>query len=82
LLEQNVQVNKSFNANKAAYIVQKASEFKCRISLIADEKTANAKSIMGIISMDLKSGKNVKIVADGEDANNALSILENIIGGD
>ena len=81
LVKRDIQVNSSFEAASAAQLVQKASKFKSRISLVAEEKTANAKSIMGIISMDLQGGKTVTIVADGEDEQQALPELETIIGG-
>ena len=81
MIERAIQVNSSFEATSAAQLVQKASQFKSRISLVAEEKTANAKSIMGIISMDLQQGNTVKIIADGEDEQQVLPELETIIGG-
>ena len=79
--ERTITVNTSFDSAAAAQIVQQASRFKSRISLVAAEKTANAKSIMGIISMELKGGSTLTIIADGEDEQSALSELENILGG-
>jgi len=81
LIERAIQVNESFEPNFAGLLVQKASQFKSRILLIAGEKTANAKSIMGIISMDLQSGNIVTIIVEGEDAQQALPEIETIIGG-
>ena len=81
MIEKAIQVNSFIEANFAAQIVQKASQFKSRISLVAEEKTANAKSIMGIISMNLQSGSTVTIKADGEDEQQVLQELETIIGG-
>ncbi|MCL2404011.1 MAG: HPr family phosphocarrier protein [Defluviitaleaceae bacterium] len=57
-------------------LVQTASKFKSRISLVIDEKTANAKSIMGIISLNMQEGQAVKIMAEGEDASTAVAELE------
>ena len=79
MVESSVQVNSIFEPNSAALLVQKASQYKSRISLVAEEKTANAKSIMGIISLNLTGGNIVKLVADGEDENQALPELENIL---
>jgi phosphotransferase system HPr (HPr) family protein len=61
-------------------LVQTASKFKSHISLILDEKTANAKSIMGIISMNLQGGDTVKIVATGEDEEHVAPELKSILG--
>jgi len=79
LIKKVIQVNSSFEAAFAAQMVQKASQFKSRISLVAAEKTANAKSIMGIISMNLQKGNTVTIVIDGEDEQQALPELEAIL---
>jgi len=79
LIESSIQVNSIFEPNAAAQLVQKASQFKSRISLISEEKTANAKSIMGIISLNLRGGNVVKLVAEGEDESQALPELEHIL---
>lgn len=44
-----------------------------------EEKTANAKSIMGIISLNLQGGQTVKIVADGEDEQKAIPEMEHFL---
>jgi len=78
---QTIQVGASFESKTLAELVQKASQFKSHISLVVEEKTANAKSIMGIISLNLQSGNTVSVVADGDDASMAVAELKNIIGG-
>jgi len=80
LFEKAIAVGPSFESTKVAQVVQLASQFKSHISLVLDEKTANAKSIMGILSLNLKSGSNVKIVVHGEDGKTAISELESVIG--
>jgi len=79
LIERNVQVNSSFEPKEAALLVQTASRFKSSISLNRDEKTANAKSIMGIISLNLQGGQTVKIEANGDDEQEALSVMEQFL---
>jgi len=78
LIENTIKVGPSFESKAIAELVQKASQFKCHISLVVDEKTANAKSIMGIISLNLQSGNTVKIVAIGEDEQQVLPALKPI----
>ncbi|MCL2200115.1 MAG: HPr family phosphocarrier protein [Defluviitaleaceae bacterium] len=80
MIERAIQVDSAFEASAAAKVVQAASRFKSHVSLVHEEKTANAKSIMGIISLDLHGGYTVKIVADGEDEQQAIPELENILG--
>jgi len=76
MIERSIQVSPDF---EVATLVNKANQFKSRISLVADEKTANAKSIMGIISMDLQNGGTITIMADGEDEQQVLPELESIL---
>jgi phosphotransferase system HPr (HPr) family protein len=80
MVERAIQVDPSFEAESAAKLVQTASRFKSRVSLVSEERTANAKSIMGIISLDLHGGTTVKIVAEGEDEQEAVPEIEFILG--
>jgi len=79
LIERKIQVRSIFEPCEAALLVQEASKFNSRISLIHEEKTANAKSIMGIISLDIRGGQTVNIIADGEDEQNALPVMEQFL---
>jgi len=79
MIERAIQVDPGFEVSSAAHLVQAASRFKSHIYLILEEKTANAKSIMGIISLDLHGGNTVKIVAEGEDESQVIPELENIL---
>jgi len=81
VIERSVHVGSMLEPSVAALFVQKASQYKSRMSLVAEEKTANAKSIMGIISLNLRGGNLVKLVAEGEDEQQALPELELILRG-
>jgi len=76
MVENSVKVGSFFEPSAVAMLVQTASKFKSRISLVLDEKTANAKSIMGIISLNMQEGQTIKIVAEGDDASTAMTALE------
>ena len=76
MFESSIRVNSFFEPAAAALLVQTASKFKSHISLALDEKTANAKSIMGVISLNMQEGHTVKIMAEGDDAKEALSAME------
>ena len=81
MVERSILISESLDTNIAAELVQKASKFKSRIILSAAEKTANVKSIMGIISLGLGTGNTIVIAADGEDANEAVTELGDLLGG-
>lgn len=69
------------HARPAAMFVQLANEFKSEI-LIAktgDEKEVNAKSILSILTMAICQGTEIRIRANGEDEEDAVSALRELI---
>ena len=50
-----------------AHLVQEASQYKSRICIEMDDKKINAKSIMGMMSLELCTGERLTVVAEGED---------------
>jgi len=79
MLEREIIVKTTVEPSVLALLVQKASEFECQISLVLEEKTANAKSIMGLISLGLKEGQTLKIVANGADAAKAIDAFDGLL---
>lgn len=64
------------DAGVIAVLVQRACKFSSSVYLQADGKKVNAKSIMGMMNMGVSKGKDITIVADGEDEDNAIAELE------
>ena len=79
MIKQKVTVGPHFESSEVMRLVQKASEFRSHVSFILGEKTANAKSIMGIISLNLQTGHEVEIMADGDDESTVVASLKLII---
>jgi phosphocarrier protein HPr len=50
-------------------------KYASRISLIKENKTANAKSIINVLTLDLNQGAQVLVRADGEDEEEALEAV-------
>lgn len=75
--ELNVTVENmlGLHARPAAMLVRKAMGFKSEIFLEKDGERINAKSIMGIMGFAACKGTVLKIIADGEDAGEALDSL-------
>ena len=67
MTEKFVTVGSTDGDRTVAKIVQLASKYKSSIKLIKNEATANAKSIMGVMSIGVYEGESFKIVTDGED---------------
>ena len=64
-----------------AELVQLANRFKSSIYLETANKVINAKSIMGMMTLNLVSGLEVTITADGEDEEAAVEQLADYITG-
>lgn len=65
--------------NAAALLVQKASNFKSTIYIIRDNRKANAKSLLGIMSLGIAENVELDLEAEGEDAKEALSALAEVL---
>ena len=76
MIERTIDINISLDPSAVALLVQTATTFKSLITFTQADKGANAKSLMGIISLGLCAGQTVTITADGEDEVQALSAVD------
>lgn len=67
------------HARPATFFIQKANEFKSSIWIEKEERRVNAKSLLGILSLGIVGGTNVKIIADGADERNAVDALIELV---
>lgn len=67
------------HARPAAQIVKAASLYDCNLTLTVDEDSVNAKSIMGVMTLAACKGSIIEVTADGEDENEALQSITEII---
>ncbi len=73
-------INKlGMHARAAAQFVQLASSFSSNIEIEKDNQRVNGKSIMGVMMLAASKGSNITLYADGEDENNSISKLEELI---
>lgn len=67
------------HARPAALFAQKASTFKSNIMILKDEKSVNAKSIIGIMGLGVKAGESLLLKIEGPDAEEAATTLRNLV---
>ena len=67
------------HARPARLLVQTAAQFRSQIQLRHGEKTANAKSILGVLTLGAALGDTITLLAEGEDAEEALKVLADLI---
>ncbi len=60
------------HARAAAQLVRLTARMKCEVLLECDGQEVNAKSIMGVLTLAASQGTQVRIVCDGEGAQEAL----------
>ena len=57
-------------------LVQTASQFNSRIIFNRDEKTANVKSIMGMLNFGMIPGSTIEVTVEGDDEQDAMGSIE------
>ena len=76
----DVAISKKLELNQlAAEIIKLANEYKSEIFVEKDGRKANAKSLLGVLSLGLAAGCSLTITAIGEDEHEAIRCLEEIV---
>ena len=63
--EVRVENQVGLHARPATFFIQKANEFKSSIWVEKDERRVNAKSLLGVLSLGIVGGTDIRIIADG-----------------
>lgn len=71
-----IQSELDMNSRPVAHLVQEASQYSSLVCIEMENKQINAKSIMGMMSLNLGKGTTFTVVADGEDEENAVNGVE------
>ena len=67
------------HARPATYFIQKANTFKSSVWIECGDRRANAKSLLGVLSLGISKGSAVTLIADGLDEAEAIDGLEALI---
>jgi phosphocarrier protein len=67
------------HARAAARFVRAASRYRSKITVTKDGTTIDGKSILGILFLAASAGSNITIAASGEDEEEALEALSNLV---
>ena len=66
-----IHLSTGLEASPVAQLVQVARQFNSEIYVEVGKKKVNAKSIMGMMSLNLIGGEEITVVTDGEDEQKA-----------
>jgi len=69
------QCEDALQMKAVAVLVQKASAFRSTIYIIRNGRRANAKSLLGVMSLGIESGVQIEIEAEGDDEKVACEAL-------
>jgi phosphocarrier protein len=74
-----VTAETGIHARPATVLVQTASRFDADVNLEYNGKSVNLKSIMGVMSLGIPQGSQIKIIASGSDADEAVAGIEDTL---
>ena len=78
---KNIEISNSvgLHARPATYFIQKANSYRSSIWVENSDRRANAKSLLGILSLGISKGDIITILADGVDEVEAVDGLVALI---
>ena len=77
--EVRVENQVGLHARPATFFIQKANELKSSIWVEKDERRVNAKSLLGVLSLGIVGGTDIRIIADGLDEQLAVDSLVRLV---
>ncbi len=76
-----IKLPRGLEARPVAELVQLASKYESIVHIEAQSKKVNAKSIMGMMTLNLTSGEEITVIADGSDEEMAVADMEKFLQG-
>ncbi|SDQ29078.1 phosphocarrier protein [Virgibacillus subterraneus] len=67
------------HARPATLLVNKAGQYESEVEISYNEKSVNLKSIMGVMSLGIPKGAEVKISATGSDEDEAIKGVTEVL---
>lgn len=74
-----IKNTKGLHASLAAKLVQVTSKYDVDVKLYYKDKVVDLKSILGLMSLAIPQGENVKVFAKGVDAERTLKEIEALL---
>ena len=70
-----IQNQVGLHTRPATFFIQKANTYKSSVWIENRDRRANAKSLLGVLSLGISKGDEVSIIADGSDEIDAVDGL-------
>ena len=77
MISQKIKITNptGLHLRPAGNLCKEAKKFKSKVTFEYDGNIANAKSVLSVLGACIKSGDEITLICDGEDEEEALSIL-------
>ena len=77
MISRSITIRNSvgLHARPATFFVQKANSFKSSIWIEKEDCRVNAKSLLGVLSLGIMGGTEIRIIAGGVDEEQAVNAL-------
>ncbi len=81
MITKNIEITNSIglHARPATHFIQKANSFRSSVWVENSDRRANAKSLLGVLSLGISKGDIITILADGVDEEAAVDGLVALI---
>ena len=81
MISREVTITNSIglHARPATFFIQKANAYKSSGWVEKDDRRVNAKSLLGVLSLGIAQGLTILLIADGQDEEDALNGLSDLI---
>jgi phosphocarrier protein len=78
MFQAKVTAESGLHARPAALLVNQANQFKSAVTLEKDTKKADAKSILGVMTLGAKAGDVITVHVSGEDEEAAAAAIKEL----
>lgn len=78
--EITINSTAGLHASLASKVVQLSGKYDAEITIEYTDKVVDAKSILGLMSLAVPKGDNIRVVAEGTDAEKVLNEIKKILG--
>lgn len=75
-----IRMEQPMTTRMASMMAVRIAAADARVLLCRGNMTVNAKSLMGLVSLSLKDGDEIRIVADGPQAQEVIAQIEEMLG--
>ncbi len=77
-----IQAAAGLHARPANLFIKTASQFKSTIRVSKEGKEVDGKRLLAIMTLGVRQGESITIIADGEDEKEAIAALQKLIADD